>query len=113
MEGLLLRQKSEHEASGTANGEGSVLFKSVLEDQLKRKDMGLGGVEACTVVVCFVKDDVELPNIWDTSSETVDDSCKNVFLELISRESLTVNLFGCVIPLVGFYGIPVMPITLA
>ena len=62
----------------------SVLFESVLEDQLaqlKRKDMGLGGVEACMVVsltVSFNKD-VELPNIWDTSSETVNAVAKMCF----------------------------------
>ena len=62
--------------------------------------MGLGRVEACMVVVSITVCHLKMMFNWDTSSETdVDDSCKNVLLELFSIESLIVNLLvlGCVI----------------
>ena len=60
---------------------------------------------------------MELPDEWDTSTEAVniDDCCVNVHLELHSKEHLIVNhlLLGFVIPVLGFYGIPVTPTILA
>ena len=52
--------------------------------------MGLGGMEACMLVInltVLFKDNVELPNVWDTSSETmnVDDCFINVLLKLFSK----------------------------
>ena len=76
-----------------------------------------GGVYASSESNVLFEDDVELPDEWDTSNETVnvDDCCVDVLLELFSKERLIVNLLllGCVIPVVGFYGILVMPTTLA
>ena len=70
----------------------------------------------CSVKFALFKDDMELPDEWDTSTEAVNiDCCVNVHLELHSEEHLIVHhlLLGFVIPVVGFYGIPVTPTILA
>ena len=62
------RLKSEHEASGKATSEASVLFESVLEDQLAQLKRGYGvgrnrGMYGSSQSNNVSFKDVELPNI--------------------------------------------------
>ena len=122
--GRLTKAENDRETSGKPTGEGSGCRvgkssgRPIGTTKMNGYGVGLsGGVYTSSQSNVLFKDDAELPDEWDTSSETVnvDDCCVDVLLELFSKERLIVNLLllGCVIPVVGFYGIPVMPTTLA
>ena len=105
--------------STEANGFDSSIVGGKPIGTTKLRGFGVGlsrGIYGAQSNLLF-KDDMELPDEWDTTIETVniDNCCINVHLQLPSKEHLIVNhlLLGFVIPVVGFYGIPVTPIILA